>query len=84
MRTVPDTMADVVIPWLSGKSTIVVGVEDDPETGMLRMYVGARWRGVYALIEDPEDQETLRREWADPTRILVVPKPEPDQLFKDE
>lgn len=47
-----------------GLSALVVGVEDDAETGCLRMYLDSRSRGLYALIEDADAKEALRRGWA--------------------
>ncbi len=46
-----------------GRDALVVGVEDDAETGGLRMYLGARYKGVYAIVTDEEDKATLRYEW---------------------
>jgi len=66
----------------TGNSTYCIGVEDDP-SGALRMYVGARYKGWFALITDETDKESLRRAWASRGHV-VVPKPEPDQLFHDE
>ncbi len=58
---------------------LVTGLEDDP-TGALRVYVGAQ--GLYALVEDPVDQETICNAWASMVHVLV-PMPQPDQLFVD-
>jgi hypothetical protein len=44
--------------------TFVVGVEPDAETGCLRMYVGHRYKGIYALVEDEAAKEELLRSWA--------------------
>ena len=43
---------------------LITGVEEDRETGGVRVYVGARWRNVYSLIVDPENCERARRLWA--------------------
>lgn len=61
---------------------LVTGVEDDP-SGMLRMYVGPRYKWTYALIEDERDKETLRRAWSGGQHVLA-PTPDADQLYVDE
>lgn len=61
--------------------TLVVGVQDDPETGCLRMYVDHRSRGLYALIENEDAKAELRREWAVTTRHLLVTPPPPSCLY---
>jgi hypothetical protein len=65
-----------------GLSTLVVGVENDAETGCLRMYVGHRSRGIYALIEDEEAKDELRRAWAQGGHV-VVDKPSLDVLWTE-
>jgi hypothetical protein len=68
----------------SGRGVLVVGVEDDAETGCLRMYVGSRGDGIYALIEDEEAKDELRREWARAfTGHLVVERPPNDVLWTE-
>lgn len=68
----------------SGRGVLVVGVEDDAETGCLRMYVGSRGDGIYALVEDAEAKEELRRAWARSfTGHLVVERP-PDNVLWTE
>lgn len=42
---------------------LVVGVEDDRETGGVRVYVGARYLNTYALLVDPEHCAAARRAW---------------------
>ncbi len=67
----------------SGRGTLVVGVQDDPETGCLRMYVGSRSRGIYALIEDETAKAELRREWACVSRHLVTETPPASALYSE-
>lgn len=68
-----------------GMDTLVVGVEDDEETGGLRMYVGARWKGIYAIVEDEDAKKDLRNAWAGSyCGHLTVPIPPRDVLFTDE
>lgn len=63
---------------------LVVGVEDDAETGCLRMYVGSRSDGIYALVEDDDAKEELRRSWAASIcGHLVVERP-PDEVLWSE
>lgn len=69
---------------LSGRGVLVTGVEDDAETGCLRMYVGSRHLGVYALIEDEEAKDELRREWRRTfTGHLVVERPPDNALWTE-
>ena len=66
----------------SGRGVLVTGVEDDAETGCLRMYVGSRGDGIYALIEDEAAKDELRREWARSfAGHLVVDRPPDDVLW---
>lgn len=74
-------MSGGLLGLLFGGSTLCTGIEDDP-SGALRMYVGPRYKGIYALIVDSADQEALRHAWAGSAHV-VVPTPSPDQLFMD-
>jgi hypothetical protein len=64
--------------------TLVVGVEDDAETGCLRMYIGARYQGLYALIENEQAKEKLRREWAGSYCGNLLIDPPPDNSLYSE
>lgn len=66
---------------MMGYDTLVVGVEDDAETGCLRMYVGARHQGIYALVEDEDAKDELRRAWAHIGQHVMVAKPPPSALW---
>jgi hypothetical protein len=69
---------------LTGNSALVVGVEDDDETGCLRMYVGARHQGIYALIEDEDAKDELRRAWANVRQHVLVARPPESCLYTVE
>jgi hypothetical protein len=71
-----------VLGLLMGTSVLVVGVEDDAATGCLRMYVGARYRGIYALVEDEDAKDALQRAWHS-SRHLVVDKPPVEALYTE-
>lgn len=62
----------------------VTGVQDDAETGCLRMYVGHRGQGIYALIEDEAAKEELRRAWADTSIHLMVDCPPNHVLWSEK
>jgi hypothetical protein len=64
---------------LSGTSTFVVGVEDDPD-GSLRMYVGHRARGIHTHVVDERDKQELRRAWANVMGHVVVEAPPVEAL----
>ena len=71
-----------VLGLATGRAALVTGVEDDPETGCLRMYLGHRSRGIYALIEDEDAKDELRRAWAG-SQHVVVPKPPLEVLWTE-
>lgn len=43
---------------------LITGVEDDRETGGVRVYIGARYHNAYSLLVDQEMCERARRAWA--------------------
>lgn len=63
---------------------LVTGVEenDDPP-GSVRMYVHARGLGIYAIVADPRDVETLRRAWGSAQHLYTATPPD-DRLYQDE
>jgi hypothetical protein len=63
-----------------GGTTLVVGVEDDPD-GSLRMYVGRRSKGIYAIVDDPAEQDRLRSAWGSGGHLLTAI---PETLFQDD
>lgn len=85
-RELPDQSAVTVesgpFGLLAGTHCLVVGVEDGPE-GMLKVYVDARHRGLYALVEDAEAQQAIRRAWANTSSHLTITIPPPECLFLD-
>jgi hypothetical protein len=62
-----------------GATTLVVGVEDDPD-GSLRMYVGHRFKGIYAIVDDPAEKEKLRSAWGSGGHLFTAI---PETLFQD-
>lgn len=70
---------------LDGSHVEVVGVEpDDEEPDVLRMYVGHRAKGIYALIADEQAKRALERAWADTMSRLLVPRPPTDRLYQTD
>jgi hypothetical protein len=51
---------------------LVVGVEDDCETGGVRVYIGARYQNRYSLIVAPDDCERARLAWSSTRRHVVA------------
>jgi hypothetical protein len=43
--------------------TLLTGIEDDPSGG-LRVYLGARYKGLYMLVEDAAEKDIFRRAWS--------------------
>jgi hypothetical protein len=64
--------------------TFVVGLEDEPG-GMLRVYVGHRYKGIYALVDaaHAEAQRALRNAWGRGGHVLI-PCPPPECLYRDD
>jgi hypothetical protein len=77
-----DNLAGSMLGLFTGDTTLLVGVEDHPDGG-LKCYLGARYRGVYAIVDDPEAMEKVRRAWADPTAKVLFPVPPPECVFSD-
>lgn len=63
---------------------LVVGVEtlDD---GSAKVYIGARYQCIYALVEDPEEAANIQRQW-DSSFMghLLMEKPPDDCLGCDK
>jgi hypothetical protein len=64
-----------------GTHTLVVGVEDDA-SGALRVYLGARWKNVYCLIDNEVDKDAVRRAWSHQGHV-TIPIPPADRLYVD-
>jgi hypothetical protein len=55
---------------VAGTHTLLVGVEDQDDGG-LRMYLGHRASGVYAVVYDDDAKATVRRAWASRSHVTV-------------
>lgn len=64
-----------------GRNTLLVGVEER-EDGALKCYLGARWKGIYCIVDDPEDKAEVRRLWGMGQHV-TFPIPDADELFTD-
>src|SRR5687767_14429329 len=67
---------------LPGNATLLVGVERETD-GALRLYVGARYRGTYAVIAPGEDTDRVEAAWNGSMGHLWM-TPIPDALFCDK
>lgn len=76
------TIAGSMVGLFTGDTTVLVGVEDDPDGG-LRCYLGARYRGLYVIVDDPEQMEKIRRAWAYTSSHVLFPVPPPERVFSD-
>ena len=65
---------------LIGRTAEVTGLEDEPD-GALRIYVGPRYKGVYAIVEDQELQRALWAAWSCGGHV-VIPRPPPECLMQ--
>lgn len=59
---------------LAGTHTLVVGVEDQDDGG-LRLYLDARYRGVYVVVDDPAAQAQARAAWATGGHVTIPVPP---------
>jgi hypothetical protein len=65
---------------LTGNACLIVGVEDDPD-GSLRVYLGARWKGIHVHVDDETARAEIRRAWGDPLSAHVfTARPPADAL----
>lgn len=76
------TIAGSMVGLFTGDTTVLVGIEDDPDGG-LRCYLGARYRGLYVIVDDPDTMERIRRAWADSSSHVLFPTPPPECVFSD-
>jgi hypothetical protein len=62
--------------------TLLVGVEEQPD-GKWRAYLGARWKGLYLLL-DAEEAEPFRRAWGTGQHVWMAPVPPAELLHREE
>lgn len=70
-----------MVDLMTGNTALVVGVEDGPDDA-LKVYIGARYRGVYVLVDDADAQREIRRAW-DTMGHVLIPLPDENHLHKD-
>lgn len=69
---------------IAGTHTLLVGVEDQDD-GVLRLYLDARHRGLYVVVDDPAAQAQARAAWATGGHVTIpVPPAEYLQREQDE
>lgn len=61
--------------------TMVVGVEDDPDGG-LRVYLGARYKNIYLLVDEAA-KDSVRRGWGAGGHLWLWPIPPADILHRE-
>jgi hypothetical protein len=62
--------------------TLLVGLGDAPD-GALKVYLGARWKGLHLLVTDPQEQETFRRAWGTGGHVWMWPLPPAEAIHCD-
>jgi hypothetical protein len=67
---------------IAGTHTLLVGVEDQ-EDGALRLYLGARYRGLYVVVDDPDAQAQARAAWATGGHV-TIPVPPVDCIHHEQ
>ena len=65
------------------RTTLVVGLAED-ESGALRVYLGKRWKNLYILVTEPDEQDTFRRAWGSGGHIWMSPVPGAELIHCDE
>jgi hypothetical protein len=71
-----------LVELMLGQSVEVVGIEDLPD-GAVKVYIGQRWRGIYCIAEAGDAADAIRREWSDPSRRLLIPRPPDSAIGQD-
>ena len=64
-----------------GRNTMMVGLEE-MDDGALKVYVGARWKNIYMILDDEAEKDKARRAWSYGGHVFM-PVPAPEQLFYD-
>ena len=72
-----------MVDLLFGTGVLIVGVEDQPE-GWMKVYIGARYKNIYCVVTNPEDQERVRRAWNSTGMHVTMPKPDPSEIYDDK
>lgn len=62
-----------IVALLPDQAALLVGVEREDD-GALRLYVGVRYRGIYAVIEPGEDADRIEAAWGG-GHLWVTPIP---------
>lgn len=57
-------------------SRLVTGIEPDEEEGLTRVYINARWLGIYVVVSTQTGEELLRS-WGSGHMFLTVPDDAP-------
>lgn len=61
--------------------TLLVGLEDESD-GALRVYLGARWKGLYIRVTEPEAQDQFRRAWGAGRHVWMWPLPDASEIYR--
>lgn len=67
----------------SGSSSLLVGVEDDPEGG-IRCYLNHRAAGEYCVIDDPDAIREVRAAWGGAMGHITIPTPPAELIYCEE
>ncbi len=73
-----------ILGMMLGLRSLVVGVEEDAETGGVRVYLDARYLSRYAVIDNPEAADEMRRQWRNGLQHLIIEKPPDEAITTDE
>lgn len=81
MTVVEYTLSNSPVFALGREVTLLVGIEEQAD-GLVRAYLGARWRGVYLLL-DAGEAEPFRQAWASGGHVWLAPVPPPELLHRE-
>lgn len=67
---------------MAGTQTYLVGIEEQDDGG-LRLYLGHRADGLYAVIYDEDVKANVRAAWAGKHAIVTVPTPPSECIYQE-
>lgn len=77
-----DSLAGSMLGLFTGDSTFLVGVEDNPGGG-LRCFLGSRHRGLYVIVDEPDEMAKVRNAWAGGGHVCF-PTPPAEFIFSEK
>lgn len=82
MMTVEYTLTTSPVDALFREVTLLVGVEE-PEGEPMRVFLGARYKGIYVEVSDETEKEFFRRGWGAGGHCWMYPIPPREMLCQE-